>query len=72
MKNISILGIQLPVVQQKDSLNLLENTLKEFEGLHDVVMAFPERWISDVINKDDEKFSLILEKLLQIYLYLPD
>ena len=66
MKNISILGIQLPVVQQKDSLNLLENTLKEFEGLHDVVMAFPERWISDVINKDDENFSFILEKLLRI------
>ena len=66
MKDISIIGIQLPVVNLNDSLNLLEKTLQEANASHGDVMVFPERWISDIIIKDDEKFSLILDRLLQI------
>ena len=69
MKDISIIGIQLPVVNIKDSLNLLEKTLQEANASHGDVMVFPERWISDIIIKDDEKFYLILERLLELSIF---
>lgn len=66
MKDISIIGIQLPVVQIDDALNLLEDALQKVVKLENKVVVFPERWISNTITNENEKFSLIIERLLQI------
>ena len=63
MKDISIIGIQLPVVNIKDSLNLLEKTLQEANASHGDVMVFPERWISDIIIIVSKKLNFLVFQL---------
>ena len=63
MKELSILGLQVPITPLDTASSILEEYLKNIDPVRNSIIILPERWISDVVEVNNNKFMSIVNTL---------
>ncbi|MHB1663151.1 MAG: hypothetical protein ACYCSG_04910, partial [Thermoplasmataceae archaeon] len=63
MKEISILGLQIPITPLDSASSILKEYLKNIDPVRNSIIILPERWISDVVEVNNNKFMSIVNTL---------